>query len=111
MVLWQVCFSYGEFDNRDLMRSFGFAIERNAADAVGVPVTTQEQGELLQHLFDLSSDGATRHEAAVLPCRPVVYRCGATGRELSAWEARSALWEEAEEDAAGTLERLCLGQG
>jgi hypothetical protein len=88
------------------MRSFGFALERNAADVVGVPVTTEEQVELLQHLFDFSSDAAEHNAAAVLPCRPVVYRCAATGRELSAWEARAALWQQ-EQDAAGTLERLC----
>jgi len=84
----EVRFSYGDLDNQDLMRSFGFAVEGNEADAITIQADSEDERAVLTRVFECADMGAGA--MSLTPCTPVVYRCSSSGRALSPWEAEFA---------------------
>lgn len=52
----EVRFSYGDLDNQDLMRSFGFAVEGNEADAITIQADSEDERAVLTRVFECAGD-------------------------------------------------------
>ncbi|KAK3250095.1 hypothetical protein CYMTET_40511 [Cymbomonas tetramitiformis] len=88
----EATFVYGNFSNRDFMRSFGFVEDANVGEEMDLVVSTPDEQHVVEHLFDhtdaiVTSKGTT---FTVLPHQEVVYRCSSSAEALAAWPAEFA---------------------